>query len=70
MTQAEVDRLDTLRDAKWQLEHNFEATFREACDAIDDMLVKCDHLNPDGTSAVNREGKFHTICEICWQTDL
>lgn len=69
MTVEKIARLEELR----QQEYHLKAVYKQAQAAVDSEEIEiqnsCDHVYPDGTSAVEG-GIFWCTCKICHMSDL
>lgn len=63
MTAEQLERLQAARNKYWEISQQRDKELAEHSTIIREILKNCDHLKPDGTSAVRC--MMGVSCEIC-----
>jgi len=69
MKQSEIDKMKKAQDYYYSLDKEYQRIKNKARYDLDQLRNKCDHLYPDGTSAI-KGYMFCNSCEICSWCDM
>ena len=70
MTQENIDRLKQISRERYRLSTDYNKQIGVLNREERKLQNACDHLNPDGTSAVDNTGMFMNVCTICHANDM